>query len=162
MRVTVLAGGATAERMVAFASAAQIVTALRTRGHTVHVVDTTKGVLSASDEQRLLGGDVGKEIPDAAALLDGERRMLSQGLAELDVVQGADVLFLAVHGGAGEGGTLQAGLDVVRRPCTRPGPLARALPRDKELSKRVFRPAGVPLPAWFMTPGSPPDGTPPP
>src|SRR5258708_8182366 len=97
MRVTVLAGGATAERMVAFASAAQIVTALRSRGHTVHVVDTTKGVLSASDEQRLLGGDVGKEIPDAAALLDGERRMLPQCLAQLDVEPGADVLFLAVH-----------------------------------------------------------------
>src|SRR5690349_6437293 len=159
MRVTVLTGGATAERTVVFASAAQIVAALRGRGHTVHVVDTTKGVLSESDERRWLGGDVGKEIPDAAALLDGERRMLSQGLAELDVVQGADVLFLAVHGGAGEGGTLQAVLDVIGVPYTGSGPLGSALAMDKDLSKRLFRQAGVPVPAWFMTPVTPEDVT---
>ncbi len=159
MRVTVLAGGATAERLVSFASAAQIVAALRGRGHTIHVVDTTKGMLSEADEQRWLGGDVGKEIPDAAALLDGERRMLSQGLAELDVVQGADVLFLAVHGGAGEGGTLQAVLDVIGVPYTGSGPLGSALAMDKDLSKRLFRQAGVPVPAWFMTPVTPEDVT---
>src|SRR5690349_11111107 len=152
MRVTVLTGGATAERTVVFASAAQIVAALRGRGHTVHVVDTTKGVLSESDERRWLGGDVGKEIPDAAALLDGERRMLSQGLAELDVVQGADVLFLAVHGGAGEGGTLQAVLDVIGVPYTGSGPLGSALAMDKDLSKKLFQAAGVPVAKWVMAP----------
>src|SRR2546427_5604174 len=35
---SVLTGGATAERSVAFASAAQMVAALRSRGHDVHVV----------------------------------------------------------------------------------------------------------------------------
>ena len=159
MRVTVLAGGATAERTVAFAGAGQIVAALRGRGHTVHVVDTTKGALSASDEQRLLAGEVGREIPDPAALRDGERRMLSQGLAELDVVQGADLLFLSLHGGAGEGGTLQAVLDVIGVPYTGSGPLGSALAMDKDLSKRLFRQAGVPVPAWFMTPVSPEDVT---
>lgn len=159
MRVTVLAGGATAERTVAFAGAGQIVAALRGRGHTVHVVDTTKGALSASDEQRLLAGEVGREIPDPAALRDGERRMLSQGLAELDVVQGADLLFLSLHGGAGEGGTLQAVLDVIGVPYTGSGPLGSALAMDKDLSKRLFRQAGVPVPAWFMTPVTPEDVT---
>jgi D-alanine-D-alanine ligase len=159
MRITVLAGGATAERTVAFAGAAQIVAALRGRGHTVHVVDTTKGVLSDGDERRLLAGDVGKEIPDAAALRGGERRMLSQGLAELDVVQGADLLFLSLHGGAGEGGLLQAVLDVIGVPYTGSGPLGSALAMDKDLSKRLFRQAGVPVPAWFMTPVSPEDVT---
>ena len=159
MRVTVLAGGATAERTVAFAGAGQIVAALRGRGHTVHVVDTTKGTLSAADEQRLLAGEVGRDIPDAAALRDGERRMLSQGLAELDVVQGADLLFLSLHGGAGEGGTLQAVLDVIGVPYTGSGPLGSALAMDKDLSKRLFRQAGVPVPAWFMTPVTPEDVT---
>src|SRR5207247_711931 len=44
MRVTVLTGGATAERTVAFAGAAQIVEALRGRGPKVHVGDTVTGV----------------------------------------------------------------------------------------------------------------------
>ena len=43
MRITVLTGGATAERAVAFASASQIVTALRSRNHTVAVVDLAGG-----------------------------------------------------------------------------------------------------------------------
>ena len=62
MRVTVLTGGATAERTVAFAGAAQIVEALRGRGHQVHVVDTVTGLLAPADEQRLLTGSVGREL----------------------------------------------------------------------------------------------------
>src|SRR5207244_7472304 len=50
MRVTVLTGGATAERAVAFAGAVQIVAALRQRGHTVSVVDTASGLLTRADE----------------------------------------------------------------------------------------------------------------
>jgi D-alanine-D-alanine ligase len=67
-------------------------------------------------------------------------------------VREADVLFLAVHGGALEGGTLQAVLDVIDVPYTGSGPLASALAMDKDLSKRLFRAAGVPVPAWFMAP----------
>ena len=61
MRVTVLTGGASAERTVAFAGAAQIVEALRARGHTVAVVDTVSGLLSPGEERQLLTGAVGPE-----------------------------------------------------------------------------------------------------
>jgi D-alanine-D-alanine ligase len=152
MRVTVLTGGATAERAVAFASAAQIVTALRSRGHEVYVVDTVDGLLAPDQEAALLAGVVAKDVPAVAALAAREREMLSTGLAALPVIQGADVLFLALHGGAGEGGTLQAVLDVIGVPYTGSGALASALAMDKDLSKRLFRDAGVPVPAWFMTP----------
>ena len=59
MRVTVLTGGASAERDVAFASAVQIVAALRSRGHSVAVVDTVTGSLSPQQEQQVLRGSVG-------------------------------------------------------------------------------------------------------
>ena len=75
MRVTVLTGGATAERTVAFAGAAQIVEALRGRGHKVHVVDTVTGVLAPADEQRLLTGSVGREPPAVAELDEREREL---------------------------------------------------------------------------------------
>src|SRR5207244_11071640 len=95
---------------------------------------------------------IGTEVPDTAALEEAERRLLADGLAELPVVQRADVLCLALHGGTGEGGTLQAILDVVGVPYTGSGALGSALAMDKDLSKRLFRAAGVPVPAWFMTP----------
>jgi len=159
MRVTVLTGGATAERAVAFASGAQIVAALRSRAHQVYVVDTTAGLLTPEEEASVLRGAVGREIPVVAELEARERALLSSGLADLPVVQGADVLFLALHGGTGEGGTLQAILDVIGVPYTGSGPLASALAMDKDLSKRLFRDAGVPVPAWFMTPVEPRDVT---
>src|SRR5881628_344288 len=159
MRVTVLTGGATAERAVAFASASQIVAALRSRGHEVSVVDTAGGLLDERGERELLGAAVGTAPPAVDQLAAREQRMLSEGLAELPAVRDADVLFLAVHGGQLEGGTLQAVLDVIGVPYTGSGPLASALAMDKDLSKRLFRAAGVPVPAWFMAPVAPDDVT---
>lgn len=155
MRVTVLTGGATPERAVAFAGAAQIVNALRRRDHEVYVVDIATGLLSEADERHLLIPEVGATPPAVEDLVAGERRMLSEGLAGLAVVHAADVLFPVVHGGAGEGGILQALLEVIGVPYAGSGPLASALAMDKDLSKRLFRVAGVPVPAWFMSPPPP-------
>lgn len=152
MRVTVLTGGATAERAVALASASQIVAALRSRKHDVTVVDLAGDQLDDKGERELLGGAVGVTPPAVDALAEREKKMLSEGLAALPSVREAEVLFLAVHGGALEGGTLQAVLDVIDVPYTGSGPLASALAMDKDLSKRLFRAAGVPVPAWFMAP----------
>ena len=158
MRITVLTGGATAERAVAFAGATQVVAALRSRGHSVHVVDTAGGLLDEAGEARLLRADVGAAPPgDLAGLVEAERHLLAEDLAGLPVVQGADVLFLVVHGGAGEGGQLQAVLDLIGVPYTGSGPLGSALAVDKDLSKRLFRAAGVPVPEWFLAPASPED-----
>jgi D-alanine-D-alanine ligase len=159
MRVTVITGGATAERTVAFAGAAQIVEALRGRRHEVRVVDTVTGVLSAAEEQRWLTGAVGREPPAVADLDERERALLSNGFATLGPVTDADVLFLCVHAGRGEGGILQAVLDLIGVPYTGSGALASALAMDKDLSKRLFRAAGVPVPAWFMAPVAPEDVT---
>jgi D-alanine-D-alanine ligase len=158
-RITVLTGGATPERTVALAGAAQIVAALRSRGHAVRVVDTTQGLISQGEEARLLATAVGAGPTDVGELVERERAMLSNGLATLPAVRDAEVLFLSVHGGAGEGGALQAVLDVVGVPYTGSGPLASGLAMDKDLAKRLFRAAGVPVPAWFMAPVMPEDVT---
>src|SRR5436190_35669 len=152
MRITVLTGGATPERAVAFASASQIVAALRSRKHDVRVVDLAGSLMDERAERELLGGAVGLTPPVVDALAEREQRMLSEGLAALEAVRNAEVLFLAVHGGALEGGTLQAVLDVIGVPYTGSGPLASALAMDKDLAKRLFRSTGVPVPAWFMAP----------
>jgi len=152
MRVTVLTGGASPERAVAFAGAAQVVAALRGRGHEVHVVDIASGAIPAAAEATVLSPAVGRTPPNVAELVEQERRMLTEGLAALAVVQGADVLFLVVHGGYGEGGVLQALLEVIGVPYTGSGPLASGLAVHKDMAKRLFRSAGVPVPEWFVSP----------
>jgi D-alanine-D-alanine ligase len=116
------------------------------------VVDTTRGLVSEGEEARLLASAVGLGPVDVGDLVERERAMLGNGLAQLPAVRDADVLFLSVHGGAGEGGALQAVLELVGVPYTGSGPLASALAMDKDLAKRLFRAAGVPVPTWFMAP----------
>jgi D-alanine-D-alanine ligase len=73
MRVTVLTGGATAERAVALASASQIVAALRSRKHDVTVVDLAGDQLDDKGERELLGGAVGVTPPAVDALAEREK-----------------------------------------------------------------------------------------
>ncbi|MGH7585201.1 MAG: D-alanine--D-alanine ligase family protein [Gemmatimonadales bacterium] len=152
LRITLLTGGASAERDVALASAAQVVPALRSCGHEVAVVDIARGFIPESDEPGLLGKRVGTAPPDEQKLAALQRGLLVSGLADLRVVRSADVLFLALHGGWGEDGTLQALLDVVGVPYTGSGPLGSALAMDKDVSKRLLRTAGVATADWLMAP----------
>lgn len=154
MKVTVLTGGTSAERDVAIASAVQVVAALRSRGHQVAVVDTARGFIPEVDESNVLSPRVGTVPPTIDHLVDLERGVLLSSLASLPVVRSAEVLFLALHGGRGEDGTLQAVLDVLEVPYTGSSALGSAIAMDKDLAKRLFRSAGVPTADWLMTPVS--------
>ncbi len=152
MRITVLTGGTSAERDVALASAVQVVAALRSRRHDVAVVDTARGYIPEGDERSLLSGTVGSEPPSIDQLHALERGLLLSGLGNLAAVRDADVLFLALHGGRGEDGTIQTLLEMVGVPYTGSGRLGSAMAMDKDISKRLFRMAGVPTPDWVMAP----------
>jgi D-alanine-D-alanine ligase len=152
MRITVLTGGTSSERDVALASAVQVVTALRSRGHDVAVVDTARGYIPESDESSLLHGTVGTAPPSIDQLHGLERGLLLSGLGNLAAVRDADVLFLALHGGRGEDGTIQTILEMVGVPYTGSGRLGSAMAMDKDISKRLFRVIGVPTADWVMAP----------
>lgn len=154
MQITLLTGGTSSERDVAIASAAQVAAALRERGHDVAVVDTARGFIPAADEVGFFGAGVGAAPPDHGALAALERGLIVSGLGNLPAVRQAEVLFLALHGGWGEDGTLQAVLDVIGIPYTGSGPLGSALAMDKDISKRLFRDAGIPTADWLMAPVS--------
>ncbi len=154
MKVTVLTGGTSSERDVALASAVQVVAALRRCGHEVSVVDTARGYIPAAEESRELSATVGTTPPTLERLLALERGLLVSGLGEMPVVREADVIFLALHGGAGEDGTIQALLEIIGRPYTGSGPMPSGIAMDKDISKRLFRAAGVATPDWVMAPVS--------
>lgn len=157
MRVTVLMGGTSSERDVSLASGLRVAGALRAAGHEVRVVDTARGTLSAGDEQAMLeGGRVVKTVPPDVQALVRLNRALP---ATLDHLADTEVIFLALHGGTGEDGTIQALLDLTGIPYTGSGHLASALAMDKDLSKHLFRSAGVPTADWLMAPATVDDVT---
>ena len=154
MRITVLTGGTSAERDVALASAVQVVAALRSRGHQVAVVDTARGYISEGDEATLVPSKVGVAPPSTARLEELQRGVLVGSLSQIPAIKGADVLFLALHGGAGEDGTIQSVLEVIGVPYTGSRALGSALAMDKDLSKKLFVEAGVPVAKWVMAPAT--------
>jgi D-alanine-D-alanine ligase len=151
LKVAVLFGGTSSERDVSLASGSQVIQALRKAGHEVVSVDTATGVLDAAAESRLLATGVAELPPDEDSL-DLMKSGDATALTKAPELRDVDVLFLALHGGAGEGGTLQALLDLTGIPYTGSGMLGSAVAMDKDMSKRLMRVAGVPTPDWLMAP----------
>jgi len=149
-RVTVLMGGTSAERDVSLASGLRVTKALRERGYTVRAVDTATGELTAGDEQRLLEAGMKRKPPSIEELMQMSKTSISTSLASIDAIRDAEVIFLGLHGGQGEDGTIQALLGMLGVPYTGSGHMASALAMDKDLSKHLFRAVGVPTPAWIM------------
>ena len=154
MKITVLMGGPSAERNVSLASGIRIVLALRSRGHDVTAFDPSRGPVSAEDEARLASSAVGVDPPSLESLAQSTGGAFLPALEMLPEIAGAEVVFLALHGGQGEDGTLQALLDMAHVKYTGSGHLSSALAMDKDISKRLFRSAGVETADWLMAPAT--------
>lgn len=154
MRITVLMGGTSAERDVSIASGLRIVQALRSRGHDVTAFDTARGVIKREDEAQVAADGMKVKPPSLEDLATMERTSLSPSLGTVPAIRDAEVVFLALHGGQGEDGTIQALLDLSGVRYTGSGHLSSALAMDKDLSKQLFRAAGVMTADWLMAPVS--------
>jgi D-alanine-D-alanine ligase len=82
-------------------------------------------------------------------------RALGHGVTEIDMgrdvaqrlaAASPDVVFNALHGTPGEDGTVQGLLDLLGLPYTHSGLTTSAIAIDKELTKKVLVPLGVPMP----------------
>jgi D-alanine-D-alanine ligase len=154
MKITVLMGGTSSERNVSLASGTRIAQALRERGHDVIALDPARGVISAREEEELRSSKVGTEPPTLESLSKFAEGTFLPNLTSMKEIKGAEVIFLGLHGGQGEDGTIQALLDMAHVRYTGSGHLASALAMDKDLSKRLFRAADVKTADWLMAPAA--------
>ena len=60
-----------------------------------------------------------------------------------------DLAFIALHGGEGEDGRVQALLEMFGKPYTGSSPLSCGLAMDKVLTKRFWHGIGIPTPAYL-------------
>ncbi|HTD62048.1 MAG TPA: D-alanine--D-alanine ligase [Gemmatimonadaceae bacterium] len=144
MDIVMLLGGSSSERDVSLASGFRVTDALRARGHVVRVIDPA----SQMSEAELRQAAKVKRAPPTLESLGASNFVR---LADLKT----DVVFLGLHGGQGEDGTIQAVLDSFGLPYTGSGHLGSAIAMDKELSKILFRAAGVSTADWVMAPADP-------
>ncbi len=158
MKIVVLAGGLTTERDVSLSSGAGICRALLERGHNAVLIDLFMGFEYPKDQLEELFSLPGANLeiaegiktvaPDLVALKasrpDQSNCMLGPNVIELCKM--ADIAMLALHGGIGENGQLQATFDVLGIKYTGPGYVANAMAMDKGITKQIFQINHIPTP----------------
>ncbi len=155
MKIAVLCGGLSNERDVSISTGVGAARALRSAGHQVVLMDLYLGydkpfsdpkeVFSAQTE--FISASIGSTSPD----LNAVRAMRPDsecivGPNVLTICRAADIVFLALHGEAGENGKVQALLDLNGIPYTGSGYLGSAIAMNKGLSKALFRENGIDTP----------------
>jgi len=142
VKVALLMGGRSAEREISLRTGRGIAQALRNLGHEVTALDAANGrLLPAGEEERgALPAEAVEKLPASS----------TSAVANASAINEAEVVFLALHGGAGEDGTIQALLDLAGKPYTGSGVLASALALDKAVSKKMFVHEGILTPEWVL------------
>lgn len=157
MKIAVLAGGLSPERDVSLASGALIARALIDGGYEVALADVYMGIKGeVSEFDSLFTREkpglyiIDSREPDLEALIasnGGRRAPVGENIIEL--CRSADVVFLALHGGMGENGQLQATLDSFDICYTGSGYGACFMAMDKAVTRRVLAADGVPMAEGF-------------
>ena len=149
MRIVVLAGGLSTERDVSISSGILVASALREKGHEVVLLDVFTGYeqnicdIDALFKQNYSFTDkanVGETVSDLSEVRENRLNKSDRfiGTNVIEICTEADITFLALHGGEGENGQLQASLDLLGIKYTGTGYLGSALAMNKGLTKSVF------------------------
>src|ERR1700730_16258696 len=146
LRVGVIFGGRSGEHEVSLASAASVIRALDPEKYEAVPIGIGK------DGRWFIGTPAQNMLPEV--LRQGHRVMLSAdpsvgALLPLEDraagSQRVDVIFPVLHGTFGEDGTVQGLLDLAGLPYVGAGVLASAVGMDKDVQKRLFEQAGLPI-----------------
>jgi D-alanine-D-alanine ligase len=153
LKVAVLLGGTSAERDVSLISGQEIAKAIRHNGHQVLAVDCAFGDALIEDWQK----DINEVIQVEHSAFEMRKQELDRNIlktVDFLLKEKVQVVFIALHGGYGENGQIQALLDLVKIPYTGSAALASGIGMDKHISKILFEKAGVPTADWIrISPG---------
>lgn len=155
LRIGVLFGGRSGEHEVSLASAASVMRGLDPEKYEAVPIGISK------DGRWLVGAGAQKMLPEV--LKSGHRVTLpadptAASLVPLDDTRSGalrvDVVFPVLHGTFGEDGTVQGLLELAGLPYVGAGVLGSAVGMDKDVQKRLFRDAGLPVADFLAIPRS--------
>ncbi|MEH6551379.1 MAG: D-alanine--D-alanine ligase [Pseudomonadales bacterium] len=109
-------------------------------------------LLGGESAEREVSLNSGAAICDALQQAGIDHQVIDASGDWLSVLQTSGLAhsFIALHGGAGEDGTVQGVLETLGISYTGSGVLASALAMDKERSKRLFRGSDIPTANWCL------------
>jgi D-alanine-D-alanine ligase len=143
VKVLVLAGGKSSEREVSLNSGKAVAAGLQSLGYQVKMIDTGNGreLLATAIARAISNG----QTASVSTALTAPSEHMPVAFVRSDFGE-FDCVFIALHGGIGENGTLQALLDLSGICYTGSGVMASALAMDKYRAKLLFDSVGVPTP----------------
>ena len=147
LRVGVLFGGRSGEHEVSLASAASVIRALDPEKYEAVPIGITK------QGQWTIGSGAKQMLPEVLAQGQsvvlpadpGSAALLPLNERAAHPAARVDVVFPVLHGTFGEDGTVQGLLDLAGLPYVGAGVLGSAVGMDKDVQKRLFRDAGLPV-----------------
>jgi len=149
MKILVLCGGGSSERVVSLASGDEVGKWLAEAGYEVVKYDPEiPGIVHAA-KARLAPEEIGV-LPPSPASNGKLNTNVVRGLLDVIETQRPDAVFPILHGGYGENGLLQALLDWVGIPYTGSGTLASSMAMNKSVACKLMAAAGVPVPQGFV------------
>ncbi len=159
MKIVVLAGGLSTERVVSLVTGSSVCRALRENGHRAILVDLFLGVETLPENVETLfdapdglcpDARIETAAPDIEAVKksrkDQSQRLFGPNVLELCAM--ADIVFMGLHGQDGEDGRVQATFDLLGIRYTGGGYLASGLAMDKSMTKRIMDSVGIPTAPW--------------
>jgi D-alanine-D-alanine ligase len=170
LRVGILFGGRSGEHEVSLLSAASILKAIDRKKYEVVPIGITKEGhwLAAADATNLLEGDqsaVARRLRAGDPAVTPGAKLLHEGIPTLmapepaavasstgqmkrrlaDKSSGIDVVFPVLHGTFGEDGTIQGLFELAGIAYVGSGVLGSSAGMDKDVMKRLFAQAGLPI-----------------
>lgn len=150
IRLGILFGGKSGEHDVSLASAATLIDAVDPREFEITAIGITKAgkLASASEVKGMLPARLQKRVSHHGALSSRKSSMrISSSLpVKGNSSQAApEIIFPLLHGPYGEDGTIQGLLETAGIPYVGCGVLASAVGMDKDVMKRLFLQAGLPV-----------------
>ena len=169
IRLGVLFGGRSGEHEVSLTSAASVIKSLDPAKYELVPVGITHegrwrvgpGAFGLLTEAA--GDDAAERIAPLQAVLEEGRAVtpsadptgpkllsLAKSSPALNARPEVDVIFPVLHGTFGEDGTIQGLFELADVPYVGAGVLASSVGMDKDVMKRLFREAGLPVVPWEM------------
>jgi D-alanine-D-alanine ligase len=155
IRIGVLFGGKSAEHDVSLQSARNVINALDKKKYEVILIGIDKRgqwyiqeAIANIPHQQPGQLTVTTHLNDWVTIVPGQSHTLLTGLMSKEQITTLDVIFPVVHGPYGEDGTIQGLMKLANVPFVGSDVLSSAVCMDKDISKRLARDAGIPIPKF--------------
>jgi D-alanine-D-alanine ligase len=158
IRLGLLFGGRSGEHDVSLTSAASVLKALDPEKYEVVPIGVTRegGWRVGTSARKFLESSCSLSAiiengrPVTASIDPTQPALVALNSAAKESPPAVDVVFPLLHGTFGEDGTVQGLLDLAGIPYVGAGVLGSAAGMDKDVMKRLFRDAGLPVVPWVL------------